>query len=726
MEILLTNFHKYLENSKVTFVTIKNYLADLRRFFLYYQQKYQSDFVPAVFTKELIEEYKNYLVSCAVPVPSLNRYLSTLRKFGDYLVFENLLSNNPLSGLPNLGRKPEPIGTEALENEILKNFKQYLWSENASSLTIKNYLSDLHKFLVWLFSFAAEKLSATPWQLTKEDLLAYRDLLLNSSDPSPRTVNRYLSSLKKFLLWAENQGYLFKDEVTGSIVDADVFRGIPKEIYAPEDLSTNGLPLFQKVSRNFKLFGRHHHYQIITLPRLAFFGLLTGLIIIIAFFLFNRFSGLSLLTTRRIEVNSPRLITFEGKLLDKNIQPLTTTSKVIFRIYNSAGSNNPLWTSAPRLVTPKTDGSFSVLLGNTKENDQSIKNNIFYDNYELFLGLQIADYPEAAPRQKLPNFAYVNDSRMVSGFPASKTGSPNTVPVINENGALVLVSSSPKITSTTGTFTIEGQTMVVESSLGNITLNPASGNGKIDLQGSINNSTALNNGYVAVEDGLKLLTKTDTPILLLQQDGTGSFIQATQENVQKFTVDHAGNIHFAGFLDFGPLASPPPGSAGRQYFDKTKSKMFYYDGTKWIDMVGGGGGPGTTGPTGPSGPKGDNGSQGYTGFSGAAGTIGIDGVTGATGFTGPTGEIGATGYTGYSGLNGMTGFTGLTGPAGDTGFTGLTGFTGNTGFTGYTGFTGPKGDTGPAGAASTQGETGFTGASGTSHEYQAIWAANGI
>jgi len=96
------------------------------------------------------EDYKNNLISKGIPKATINRKLSTIRKFSDYLRSKELLSFDFAKDLQNI---PLSASKKTLHfNEITDNFKKHLEKNKASRNTIKNYLADIHHFLNWLDS----------------------------------------------------------------------------------------------------------------------------------------------------------------------------------------------------------------------------------------------------------------------------------------------------------------------------------------------------------------------------------------------------------------------------------------------------------------------------------------------------------------------------------------------------------------------------------------------
>jgi len=147
-------FRHYLKTQKISSVTIKNYVADIRNFLdwlaaktgVRYQVAGKSTF--GLLTQETIEEYKTDLANKHTPLSSINRRLSALRKFGQFGLSHGWLVKNEASQVRNL--RASPIDRQLPNERILTEFRKHLEAEKVSQITIKNYLSDLRHFLSWL------------------------------------------------------------------------------------------------------------------------------------------------------------------------------------------------------------------------------------------------------------------------------------------------------------------------------------------------------------------------------------------------------------------------------------------------------------------------------------------------------------------------------------------------------------------------------------------------
>ena len=143
--------------------------------------------------------------------------------------------------------------------------------------------------------------------------------------------------------------------------------------------------------------------------------------------------------------------------------------------------------------------------------------------------------------------------------------------------------------------------------------------------------------------------------------------------------------------------------------DPDNSKLYVWDGSKFVYISDLSGAQGIQGPQGIQGIQGIQGKQGLTGPQGPKGDKGDKGDTGAQGPKGEKGDTGPQGPKGDKGDTGPQGPAGKDGAIGPQGPAGKDGAKGDKGDKGDTGATGSQGPIGPAGP---KGETGATGAQG--------------
>jgi len=144
------SFKKFLIAENLSPVTLKNYLSDLRHFLGWSILKLKSknekinleninylDFLEKI-NEPIIEEYKNYLIINSIPLKTINRRLSTIRKFFSFCISQGWLNQNPAKKIKNENFNKE---------EILKSFQEDLKKENLDQNTIKSYLITIREFL---------------------------------------------------------------------------------------------------------------------------------------------------------------------------------------------------------------------------------------------------------------------------------------------------------------------------------------------------------------------------------------------------------------------------------------------------------------------------------------------------------------------------------------------------------------------------------------------------
>jgi len=165
---------KNLKGKRLSKATLKNYLSDLKHFLgwsilkLKAQNKKvkKTSFLPffhknervidieklsiqevvKLFDANFIEEYKKYLFLNHIPVKTINRRLSTLRKFFSFCIDQGWISLNPAKKVKNI--KNQNLNFENEKQRLLEEFKNYLFTKkNLSKTEIPVILEDVNEFL---------------------------------------------------------------------------------------------------------------------------------------------------------------------------------------------------------------------------------------------------------------------------------------------------------------------------------------------------------------------------------------------------------------------------------------------------------------------------------------------------------------------------------------------------------------------------------------------------
>ena len=216
MSALPYNFESFLvRNSQVSDKTLRNYRADLAHF-LNWAKSFlnlkgisvdtDNQVVPH-FSSYLIKEYIQSQTVLRTPPATINRRLSTVRAFGKYLVWSGYIKENPAATLTNLSNpKPQANNWSQEAATLLAEFETYLRMEGVSRATIKNYLSDVRQFLLYLSDvFPGESVNLLE-KATLEVVNKYKSVL--DVKKSALTLKRAASSFKKFFTWAQKAGYV--------------------------------------------------------------------------------------------------------------------------------------------------------------------------------------------------------------------------------------------------------------------------------------------------------------------------------------------------------------------------------------------------------------------------------------------------------------------------------------------------------------------------------------
>jgi len=161
--MILEDFKKFLGKKGVNPTTQKNYLTDIRSYLGWAARNEICDTrdvirdtfpytLPEIqnwFNQTMITSFKNWLVLSQTPPATINRRLSGLRQFGNFLVKSGWLKENPakkITGARNTGHETRE---KIWGQNMLKEFGQALKNEGQKETTIKNYLGDVRQYLGW-------------------------------------------------------------------------------------------------------------------------------------------------------------------------------------------------------------------------------------------------------------------------------------------------------------------------------------------------------------------------------------------------------------------------------------------------------------------------------------------------------------------------------------------------------------------------------------------------
>jgi site-specific recombinase XerD len=143
------SFRIYLLSGNVSSVTLKNYLSDLRHFagWLTTVQKHCTSFDNLEELKaippSMVESYCAYLIEAGVPTATVNRRLSTLRKFFSFCISQGWIDQNPAKHMSNISK-----GVTSLSQPLLvKNYRDFLLNKGLNSNDIDILVTDVNELL---------------------------------------------------------------------------------------------------------------------------------------------------------------------------------------------------------------------------------------------------------------------------------------------------------------------------------------------------------------------------------------------------------------------------------------------------------------------------------------------------------------------------------------------------------------------------------------------------
>ncbi|MBI3985061.1 MAG: site-specific integrase [Candidatus Levybacteria bacterium] len=240
---LLEQFKTYLfsQEEKPSSVTVKNYSSDINHFLRWFEKQYGT-FLSSPITNKTLEEYKASFIEVFSPA-SMQRHLSSLRKFFKYLKSEGKLAVDPFEA---------SVINQKHEVDIwkLKDFKNNLYVDNAAHLTIKNYIIDVKQFIAWAKEVTGLEDDLLVNRLDKDFVEEYKKRLIEVGEFSPATVNRKLSSLRKYLSFAVETGL-----VTQNLASVANINEIKNKLYIPtKDELSRGQIKPEAIAKHYSSF----------------------------------------------------------------------------------------------------------------------------------------------------------------------------------------------------------------------------------------------------------------------------------------------------------------------------------------------------------------------------------------------------------------------------------------------------------------------------------------
>ena len=154
----LRSFRNFLNTENVSNITVRGYVSDVRFYFNWYlpflkknlnlDSNLDFSLVLKHINPKILEAYKNFLLDSNLPVKSINRKYSALRKLGTFCLSQKYITENIFESLKTISSH-----TAFPENIYhLDQFRHNLYQKHISKSSTKSYLSDIRQFLLWIKS----------------------------------------------------------------------------------------------------------------------------------------------------------------------------------------------------------------------------------------------------------------------------------------------------------------------------------------------------------------------------------------------------------------------------------------------------------------------------------------------------------------------------------------------------------------------------------------------
>ena len=543
---MIAAFKQYLLTLKLSLVSRKLYLSDVRRFLTSLGDNPTLD---QLSSRATYLTYLGSLTELATAPSMLKRTLASLKQFGTFLSLTYSFPNPTMS----LSQSPK-----APSLDYIKHFTNYLNEQHLSPLTIKSYKSDITRYFDWSHAhLPSTKLTEL---LSNKNIEKYLNYLSQSASGLPTTIERKSKSLTRLQAWYTNIYALAHTSDNSLMSPTNPATPLVSPFTAPSpvaDTPDHSLsPLFPDQTQDFvkTTNSRKSRFPFVrNFVTLAILLLFASTLSIFGYRQFIQNAKLTQAVFPDTPTTPNRMISFQGRLETSTGTPIGSPTSMTFKLFNSAGTGHPptggteLY-SGTCTVSPDTDGIFTAQIGGTCGG--AIASTVFSENANVYLEVTVGTGPgeELDPRQAIASVAYALNSETIQGFPLSSTISAirNTVVPMNQWGEIIVGEQSPRLTGVSGTFQISAPAISITTATGtngNITLAP-DGTGQVNLNGNTTTTNFFNVSDAQLTSG-SLLTGTAA------NDNSGFKLLnllSGSSPTSKFSVDNAGNTALSGNL----------------------------------------------------------------------------------------------------------------------------------------------------------------------------------
>ena len=145
-------FRMYLENKAYGSVTVKNYLVDLRNFLYWSKSDHESQTnweslkgaVEKLLAKEQLAMYISSLRASKESIVTINRRMSSLRKFCSFCISQGWIQENYAKHMANLSKASNDKG---FQEALIASFQKELEGQKMSLSSQTNYCMDAREYI---------------------------------------------------------------------------------------------------------------------------------------------------------------------------------------------------------------------------------------------------------------------------------------------------------------------------------------------------------------------------------------------------------------------------------------------------------------------------------------------------------------------------------------------------------------------------------------------------
>ena len=129
--------------------TITNYLSDFRHFSGWVTITFPNKDIATEINESDIANYRSYLEKSLIPAATINRRLSSLRKFFTFCMTQGWITINPAKKIGNYTISTEKdVSISSHFNKIVNEYSRFLRENNYDSKVISQHISVLEEILV--------------------------------------------------------------------------------------------------------------------------------------------------------------------------------------------------------------------------------------------------------------------------------------------------------------------------------------------------------------------------------------------------------------------------------------------------------------------------------------------------------------------------------------------------------------------------------------------------